>query len=160
MTKYESSVKHIACPIESVYAKLSDMTSLEALRERIGDPQVREQAKAQMAGNVKPEQFEQMAAQLEAMQFTRDTITTEMPMVGSVTLRVIEREEPKLVKCETEGSPIQGNLWIQLLPEGEGGCAMKVTLGAELNFMLKQMLGGKLEKGVEKLADLLAMMPY
>ncbi|MCD7721079.1 MAG: SRPBCC family protein [Prevotellaceae bacterium] len=160
MTKYESSVKHIPCPIESVYAKLSDMTSLEALRERLGDPLLRERIMAQAGDKISPEQYEQMAAQLEAMQFTRDTITADMPMVGSVTLRVVEREELRLVKCETEGSPIYGNLWIQLLPEGEGCCAMKVTLGAELNFMLKQMLGGKLEKGVEKLADLLAMMPY
>ena len=37
---------------------------------------------------------------------------------------------------------------------------MKVTLGADLNFFLKQMLKGKLQEGVDRLADMLAMIGY
>ena len=38
MTKYESSVKQIYAPIEVVYEKLSDLTHMEAIRERVNDP--------------------------------------------------------------------------------------------------------------------------
>ncbi|MCD8266252.1 MAG: SRPBCC family protein [Prevotellaceae bacterium] len=160
MTKYESGVKHLAYPIESVYARLSDMTSLETLRERMNDPTLRERLTAQAQGKVTPEQLERTASLVEGMRLTRDTVTTEVPPVGTVTLRVVERQEPKLVKCETEGSPIAGCLWIQLLPEGERGCAMKLTLGAELNLILRQMLKAKIQDGVERLADTLAALPY
>jgi hypothetical protein len=33
-------------------------------------------------------------------------------------------------------------------------------LGAELNFFIKQMIGSKAQKGVQGLADMLAMIPY
>ena len=62
------------------------------------------------------------------------------------------------MKYAAENSPVPANLWIQLLPNGEGQTAMKVTLGVELNFLMKQMLKGKLQDGVERLADMLAMI--
>ena len=31
---------------------------------------------------------------------------------------------------------------------------------AQMNFFMKQMLKGKLQDGVERLADMLAMLPY
>ena len=37
---------------------------------------------------------------------------------------------------------------------------MRVTLEAELNFFIKQMAKKPLQEGVEKLADMLAMIPY
>ncbi len=160
MTKYESSVKHIAAPVERVYGKLSDLTNLETLRTAASNPAQREMIMQQLGGRVTPEQMEQIAQQVENMQLTTDTLTTDLPMVGNVTLRVVERECSKLVKFEVEGAPMQANLWVQLLPEGEGRCAMKLTLGAELNFLMKQMVGSKLKDGVEKFADMLASVPY
>ena len=76
-----------------------------------------------------------------------------------ITLRIIEREEPKCIKFALEGAPIQANLWIQMLPQGDQ-CAMRLTLKAELNFLIKQMLGKKLEQGVEGLAQMLVQIPY
>ncbi len=160
MNKYESSVKHIPSPIDCVYGKLSDLTNLEALRRNVSDPALREALLQQTGDSVSPEQMEQYVELLENMQLTPDTLTVDVPMMGETTLRVVERQEPKLVKFETEGSPIQANLWLQLLPEGEDRCAMKVTLGVDLNFFMKQMLGGKLQDGVERLADMLARIPY
>ena len=37
---------------------------------------------------------------------------------------------------------------------------MRVTLKAELNFLIKQMVGKKLEEGTEGLARMLASIPY
>ncbi len=160
MTKYESSVKHIPYPVESVYEKLSDMNNLEILRQTASDPAMRDLLLQQMGDKADPTQIDQMAQLLQGMQLTADTMTVDVSMLGNITLRIVEREWPKLVKCETEGSPVQATLWMQLLPEGEAGSALKVTLGAELNFFMKQMLKGKLQSGVEKFADMLAMLHY
>lgn len=35
MTKFESSVKHVQASQEAVYAKLSDLSNLEHLKDRI-----------------------------------------------------------------------------------------------------------------------------
>ena len=37
---------------------------------------------------------------------------------------------------------------------------MKLTLRADLNPMIKMMIGGKLKEGINKFADMLAMIPY
>ena len=108
-------------------------------------------------------------SQLEALKdvrLTADSIAIPAPMIGELSLRIIEREENKTIKFETEQSPINANLWIQVLPYGDeymscGRCTkMRVTLKADLNPMIKMMVGKKLEEGIDKFADMLAMIPY
>ena len=79
--------------------------------------------------------------------------------MGNLTLRVVEREE-KCIKYALENVPINANLWIQLLPIDANSCKMKVTIGADLNLIMRGMLGGKLEKGAEGIANMLSRMPY
>ena len=160
MTKYESSVKHIVSPVGNVYGKLSDLTNLEAIKKNAENPELRDRILQQAADKVKPEQLDQLVERLKQMEFTADTVSLDAGPIGRLTLRIIEREEPKLVKFALEGAPMQANLWLQMLPEGDGHCAMKATLGADLNFFLKQMLNSKLKDGVDRLADMLAMIPY
>lgn len=160
MTKYESSVKRIYAPVANVYAKLSDLNNLAAIRERMADPAFEQVIRQQMGDKLNESQLQQARDIVSRMQFDRDTATVEAGPVGSVSLRIVEREEPKLVKLQAENSPIPANLWIQLLPAGDGQTAMKVTLGVELNFFMKQMVKGKLKDAVERLADMLAMLPY
>ena len=81
-------------------------------------------------------------------------------MVGEVAVAIIEREENKCVKFETEKSPVDANLWIQVLPVTDTTSKMRVTLKADLNPMMKMILGSKLEKGVDQFADMLCMLPY
>ena len=64
------------------------------------------------------------------------------------------------MKYESVNSPVSFRLWVQMLPVSDLTSKLRVTLDADLNFFVKQMLGSKLEKGVEKIADMLAMMPY
>ncbi len=158
MTKYESTVKRIYAPVDGVYAKFSDMTNLATIRERLADPAFEQLVRQQAGDKVNDEQLAQLKSIVEKMQLERDAATVDAGPMGTVSLRIVERDEPKLVKFAAEGSPVPANLWIQLLPNGEGQTAMKVTLGAELNFLMKQMLKGKLQDGVERLADMLAMI--
>ena len=61
---------------------------------------------------------------------------------------------------QLEGSPVPGTLWLQLLPSSDGTTRMKLTVGVELNFFMRKMIEGKLKTGIDKLADMLAMIPY
>lgn len=160
MTKYESTVKKIYAPIGNVYAKLSDLTNLRSIQERLADPSFMDVIRQQAGDKVSDEQAQRLAEIVSKLQFDRDSVTSEAGPLGSLSLRIVEREDPKLVKFATENSPVAANLWIQLLPANDMQCAMKVTLGADLNFLLKQMLKGKLQDGVERFADMLAMLPY
>lgn len=159
MAEYKSEVKKIYYPIERVYARLSDLSNLEALKTMAGDPAIRERILQHAGDKVKPEQLESIAEKMQSLQFTPDSISGESP-VGNLTLQIIEREEPKCIKFELQGSPIAANMWIQLLAAGDNECAMRITVKADLNFFIKQMVGKKLQQGVDGIADMLAKIPY
>ena len=110
MAKYESSVKQVNAPVERVYPVISD---LERLRPVIEMAQNNEMTKEKLreAGQ-DPAQLEK----LKDMNLTSDRVSFPAPMVGEVAVAIIEREENKCVKFETEKSPIDANLWIQVLP--------------------------------------------
>ena len=155
MTKFESDVKYVSQPVDALYARYSDLRNLETLREKLEDPAVQEK----MAAQLTPEQIAQAKEQLQTMTFDRDTLSIGSPL-GKITLRIIERDEPKCIKFETEQSPIPFNFWIQLLPVTSTSCKMKLTIKAELNMFIKQMVKKPLQEGIEKIADVLQMIQY
>ena len=72
----------------------------------------------------------------------------------SVGFKIIEREEFKTIKISgNELVPIEFYLWIQLKEVAPYDTRMKITIKAELNMMMKMMLGKKLEEGVNTLAE-------
>ena len=96
---------------------------------------------------------------MEDLVFDQDSLTLKVQGI-SLTLRIVEREPMKCIKFEGDKTPIPMNLWIQILPEGEAEAKMKVTIRAEVNAFMKAMVSKPLQEGVEKLADMLAMIPY
>lgn len=139
--QFESNVKHVPYSQERVYNKLSDLNNLEGVRERL------DMVKDKLDGK------------LEDMSFDRDSITLKVQGI-SLTLRIIEREPLKCIKFEGDKSPIPLNLWIQILPVTQEEAKVKVTIRAEVNMFMKAMVSKPLQEGVEKLADMLAMLPY
>ena len=139
--QFESNVKHVPYSQERVYNKLSDLNNLEGVRERL------DMVKDKLDGK------------LEDMSFDRDSITLKVQGI-SLTLRIIEREPLKCIKFEGDKSPIPLNLWIQILPVTQEEAKMKLTISAEVNMFMKAMVSKPLQEGVEKLADMLAMLPY
>ena len=115
MQKFESEIKQLSAPQVRVYEKFSDLRNLQALRERLNDPLVQEKMQAALSD----EQVAEAKKQLETLTFDADNVTIQSP-VGQVTLTVVEREEPKLIKFESAGSPVPLNLWILIMPSGEG----------------------------------------
>jgi len=136
MAKFESSIKQVPYAQEAVYNMLSDLTNLERVRDRV--PQDK----------------------LQDFSFDRDTVAVSVAPVGKISLRICDREEPKCVKFESVDSPMPFHLWIQVLPVTAETSKMKVTVDADIPFMLKGMVSGPLQDGVEKIADALAMVDY
>ena len=82
MSQYESSVKCIPYPQARVYAKLEDLNNLEGLKDKLPQDKVKE------------------------FTYSRDEATVNVPPLGNVTIKVVEREEPKCIKLEAVGSPV------------------------------------------------------
>lgn len=161
MTEYKSEVKHIAFPVETVYGRLSDLNNLVAIQQNIDNPDLQERIRAQAAGNnVKPEQIERFIQKIKSLEITQDSVSGSAGMMGDLTLRIVDRDPQKTVKFAVEGIPVLATLYLQFLPEGESGTALRVVVKADLNFFIKQMVGSKLEKGVEAIAELLSKLPY
>jgi len=159
MTEYKSEVKKIFAPIGRVYERLSDLNNLAVIQQGLDNPEAMQRIREQAGDKVKPEQMEQIVEKLRSLRFDRDSVSGDTP-VGAATLRIIEREQDKTIKFIAEGMPVAANMWIQLLPAGESECAMRLTVKADLNFFIRQMVGKKLEQGVDGLAQMLASLPY
>ena len=113
-----------------------------------------------MMKDTMPEEARKQAEKIQDLEFDQDSLSVNVPPVGSIKLRVVNRDEPKCIKFETEQSPIPFNFWIQLLPVTSTTCKMKLTIKAELNIFIKQMVKKPLQEGIEKIADVLQMIQY
>lgn len=158
MTKYESQVYTLNTTQAEAYVRMADLRRFEVIKQALSDPE-RLQAILQHApeGQVTPERLEEMRGYLENMTFTEDALSADTQM-GHVTLAIVERDEPKLVKLTTQGSPVSANVWVQLLPQGADQCAMKVTVGTELNFFMRKMVEKHLKKAPDGIATFLSQV--
>ena len=86
---------------------------------------------------------------VQGLEFSEDgiSVTTQL---GRVRLAIVDREE----------SPLPFNFWIQILPMDAVTSKMKLTIGAELNAFMLQMVKGQLQQAVEKIADTLQAIEY
>lgn len=129
MAQFESGVKYVPYSQEQVFNKLSDLSNLESVRDKLAD-------------------------KVQGMEFDSDSLSFTVQGI-SITLRIIEREPYKCVKFESEKSPVPMNLWIQILPVEAGQAKLKVTIRAEVNMFMKAMVAKPLQDGVDKLAEML-----
>ena len=153
MAKYESQIKAVPYSQSAVYAKVSDLNNLAVIKERFDDPAVQAKMPA--------DKVEEIRSAVNQMEFTSDTVTAPAgPIGGTISVQIVDREPEKCVKFASTQSPVGFKVWIQMLPTSETTSKIKVTIDADLNFFMKQMLGSHLQKGVDKFADMLAMIPY
>lgn len=135
MATFESSVRQIPHSQQAVYNMLSDLSNIDRVKDRIP------------------------ADKLNDLTFDADSMSISTPM-GAVKLKIVDREEPKCIKFETEQSPLPFNFWIQIMPVTDTTCKMKLTIKAELNPFIKGMVSKPLQEGIEKIADALQMINY
>jgi len=97
---------------------------------------------------------------LQSLSFDHDSLSVSVDPVGQISMRIIERDEPKTIKLESDNSPLSFNFWIQILPVTETSSKMKLTIDADIPFFAKGMVSKPLQEGIEKIADALAMIPF
>lgn len=156
MTKYESEVKYLVIPQEAAFERISDLRHLEAIKARLDDPESMQIIAAQVP-EAERDKLDKVKEVLSKTTFTQDDITLPTPM-GDITLHICQREAPKCLKMEGVGAPLPINLWIQLLPYGESSAKMRVTVGAEVNFLMRGMLSKPLQQAADGLAGILSQV--
>ncbi len=136
MAEFVSEIKTIPGNEADIFEMLSDLSNLENFKDKI--PQDK----------------------LSDFSFDRDSCSFSVNPIGRVKFSIVEREPFKTIKFMAEESPVEVLMWIQLKQMGENDTKMKLTVKADLNPFLKPMLSKPLQEGVNKIADILAMIPY
>ncbi len=91
---------------------------------------------------------------------TEDTCKFNIEGVGKAGLKIIEKEPHKLIKITSDGkSPFSFFFWVQLKPieDSENTTAIRLTIDANLNPMMKMMVGKHLQKGIDGMVDQLVV---
>ena len=138
MEKYESKQRQILKPAALIYNLISDFT--------VFTPAVQDK--------------------VEGWSATRDECSFKVKGF-TVALRIDEKVENKHVKITgdpSSGVPIDFSFWIQLHEVSENDTRIRMVLHAELNMMMRMMIGSKIQGGLDKAVEGLAMafnqMPY
>jgi hypothetical protein len=136
MSKFESEIKTIQQSAAIVFEKLSDLSNLEKVKDKI--PQ----------------------DQLKDVEFDADSFRFTINPVGKIGLRIIEKEPNKTIKFKSELAPIDFFVWIQIKEITETETKVKLTLEADLNPFIKGMVAKPLQEAIDKLANLITSFPF
>lgn len=128
MEKYESKQHRINRPAEQVYGVLSDFRNFTPM----------------------------VAGKVEGWQATEDTCSFKVQGM-TVRLAIIDKQPGSFIKLTgKDGSPLDFTFWIQMKEVSPYDTRFRLVLHAELNMMMKMMLGSKLKEGVEQMAQHMA----
>lgn len=135
--KYESQQRQIRKPAEMIYAVMSDFNNFTPI----------------VADKVEDWSVEGDSCSFRVKGFT-------------MTLRMTEKVPGSLVKIEAgEGSPMGFTFWLQMKEmdrNDDGGfpelpdTRIRLVLHAEMNMMIKMMVGSKIQPALERIADQIA----
>ena len=95
-----------------------------------------------------------MQDKVEEWQATPDTCSFKVKGF-KVSLRIADKVENKHVKIVADegGLPIDFTFWIQLHEVSSLDTRVRMVLHAELNMMMKMMVGSKLQEGLDKAVE-------
>lgn len=86
-----------------------------------------------------------------------DSCSFTAPKIGKITLQIVETEENKMIKITSpDNKPFEFFFWFQFIEKTPGSTHMRLTLKVKLNMMMKMLLKGKLQSGIDQMADQIA----
>lgn len=131
---YESSIKVVTNSASVIYEKLADFQNFSGVIP---------------------------ADKVQNWEATRDTCRFSIENMGEIGLRIIDRQENSVVKYTADGETrFNFNLWIQMKEVEPYNSRIKVTMKADLNPMIKMMVGKYLQQFVDSLAEAISKHPY
>ncbi|MGQ1785875.1 MULTISPECIES: SRPBCC family protein [unclassified Saccharicrinis] len=134
MTKFESEIKKALHGEEKIFTFISNFNNFEDLipQDKIKD-----------------------------WQSTEDTCRFKVDGIGEAGLKIVDKEPVKTVKYSTDGKvPFNFFLWVQLKQVDVNDTRIKLTLKADLNPMMKMMVGKQVDKFLNMLGDAIANYHY
>ncbi len=134
MERYESPLQALTCTQAAAYAKLSDLRNLEAVKDRLPQDKVKD-----------------MTCDIDSCSVTVDP-------VGRVTLRIVERQPEHTIQFGADNAPIDFHLYMVLTETAESKAQLQVKLEADIPFMIKTMIGSKIDGFVQQFAEMTATM--
>jgi uncharacterized membrane protein len=136
-SKYESKITSAPCPAQQIYRVLSNMESLNKVKDLIPKDKVQE------------------------MEIEPDRVHLKVDgLAQKITIVIVDRIENDTIKFGAEGIPMDANFWIQLKEVSPTDTRIKLTVKADIPFMFKFMVEKKLQQGLDQAADMLAQFPY
>ena len=136
-SKYESKITSAPYSASQIYRVLSNLESLERVRQFIPQEKVQE------------------------MEISADRVRLKVDgLAQKITIAIVDRIENDTVKFGAEGIPMDANFWIQLKEVSPTDTRIKLTVKADIPFMFKMMVDKKLQQGLDQAADMLAQFPY
>jgi carbon monoxide dehydrogenase subunit G len=127
MTKIESRIGTIKESEEKIYKFLSDFNNFR---------------------NLIPE------GRVKNWESNGDSCKFDVEGIGSVGLKIIEKEPNKLVKMASDGEkPVPFTVWIQIKEAAEKDTKIKITADVKVNPVMAAMLKGTLKSFVDTLVD-------
>ena len=136
MTEFVSEIKTIPHSEADIFDMLSDLSNLERMKDKIPQEKISD------------------------FTFDKDSCSFSVNPVGKIKFSIIEREPNKTIKFKANESPIDVTMWVQLKQVDENDTKMKLTIKAELNPFIKPMVSKPIQEGINKVADVLAAIPY
>ena len=125
LSKYESRVGRLAYGSKSIFGFITDMRNFKQFIP--GDS-------------------------VSDWQADRESCEFEISPVGKARIKLVDREEFKVVKYEGDGlNNTNFFLWVQLKELAEDDTRVKITIKADLNPMLKMMAAKPIKEFLEKL---------
>jgi len=145
-TRYVSDIKVINNNQEIIYNYLSNFENLSKY--------VNEGLLSKMTEQVPQIQISNFESDADSCRF-------QISGMGQAEIRIVEREPVKNIKIGSSGSmPVGIIFWIQLLHVSAYETKLRLTLDADMSMMIKMLVNKKLEEGINRLADMLAALPY
>ena len=133
-TKYESPIKVVRTSVNAIYTKLSNFNNF---------------------GGVLPPD------KVSDWQSTEDTCRFSVDKIGEVGLRIVDRILNSTVKYTADGSTrFNFFMWVQMKEVAPYDSRIKVTLKADMNPMIKMMVGSKLQTFVDGIADAISRSQF
>ncbi|MCH5172716.1 MAG: hypothetical protein J1D85_00750 [Bacteroidales bacterium] len=121
---YESKHGTVAIPAEQLYMSFTDLSMLvHALPQQYRDA---------------------VTADYDSLKATVQGFT--------ISVKVAERVPYRLIRIEDDEAPFHFGVTLHFDPVPEG-TDFSIEVDAELNFMMKAMLGGRIKEGLDKAVD-------
>lgn len=121
---YESKHGLVAIPAEQLYMGFTDLRNF--------------------TGYV-PEQYrDAVSADFDTMKFTARGFT--------IAVRVVDRQPYNLIRLQDDDAPFHFCISLHF-EQASGGTDFFIEVDADLNLMMKAMLGGKIKDGLDKAVD-------